>query len=115
MKTKLLNFLIVLFLSLTTFSSCSNEDFIDESINSTVTILQGGEQDDATWFSVVLVDPGAEKVKVIKVIREIIKCNLATAKYFVDNAPKELAVARKDTAEEFKKKLEEVGATVELK
>lgn len=114
MKTKLLNFSILLFLVLVTVSSCSNEDFMDESINPTVTILQGGN-DDAFWFSVVLVDPGAEKVKVIKVIREIIKCNLATAKYFVDNAPKELAVARKDTAEEFKKKLEEVGATVELK
>lgn len=113
MKTKLLNFSILLFLVLATVSSCSNEDFIDESINSTVTILQGGEE--ATWFSVVLVDPGAEKVKVIKVIRDLIKCNLATAKYFVDNAPKELAIARKDTAEEFKRKLEEVGATVELK
>ncbi len=115
MKTKLLNFSILLFLVLATVSSCSNEDFIDESINSTVTILQGGEQDDGTWFSVVLTNPGADKMKVIKVIRDLIKCNLATAKYFVDNAPKEIAIARKDTAEEFKRKLEEVGATVELK
>ena len=67
-------------------------------------------------FDVVLAEVGAEKIKVIKVVREITGLGLGDAKALVDGAPKTLKEAvAKDEAEEMKKKLEEVGAKVELK
>ena len=68
-----------------------------------------------TEFDVVLKDAGANKIKVIKVVREITGLGLAEAKAKVDGAPATLkeAVAKED-AEKFKAQLEEVGATVEL-
>lgn len=67
-------------------------------------------------FDVVLAEVGAEKIKVIKVVREITGLGLAEAKALVDGAPKAVKEgASKDDAEEMKKKLEEVGAKVELK
>ena len=68
-----------------------------------------------TEFDVVLKDAGANKIKVIKVVREITGLGLAESKAAVDGAPKTLkeAVAKED-AEKFKAQLEEVGATVEL-
>lgn len=69
-----------------------------------------------TEFDVVLAAAGAEKIKVIKVVREITGLGLAEAKAIVDGAPKTLKeAASKDEAEEIKAKLTEVGATVELK
>ena len=69
-----------------------------------------------TEFDVVLAEVGAEKIKVIKAVREITGLGLAEAKALVDGAPKTLKEAvSKDDAEEMKKKLEEVGAKVELK
>ena len=69
-----------------------------------------------TEFDVVLADFGAEKIKVIKVVREITGLGLADAKALVESAPKAIKEgASKDEAEELKKKLEEVGAKVELK
>lgn len=69
-----------------------------------------------TEFDVVLAEVGAEKIKVIKAVREITGLGLAEAKALVDGAPKTLKeAASKDDAEEMKKKLEEVGAKVELK
>ena len=69
-----------------------------------------------TEFDVVLADFGAEKIKVIKVVREITGLGLADAKALVESAPKAIKEgASKDDAEELKKKLEEVGAKVELK
>ena len=69
-----------------------------------------------TEFEVVLASVGAEKIKVIKVVREITDLGLAEAKALVDGAPKTLKEGvSKDDAEGFKAKLEEVGATVELK
>ena len=69
-----------------------------------------------TEFDVVLAEGGAEKIKVIKVVREITGLGLAEAKALVDGAPKAVKEAvGKDDAEEMKKKLEEVGAKVELK
>ncbi len=69
-----------------------------------------------TEFEVVLASVGAEKIKVIKVVREITGLGLAEAKALVDGAPKTLKEGvSKDDAEGFKAKLEEVGATVELK
>ena len=67
-------------------------------------------------FDVVLANAGAEKIKVIKAVREITGLGLAEAKAAVDGAPTTLkeAVAKED-AEKFKAQLEEVGATVELK
>ncbi len=67
-------------------------------------------------FDVVLTDAGANKIKVIKVVREITGLGLAEAKAAVDGAPKTLKEAvSKEDAEKFKAQLEEVGASVELK
>ena len=69
-----------------------------------------------TEFDVVLASFGDEKIKVIKAVREITGLGLAEAKAMVEGAPKTLKEAvSKDDAEELKKKLEEVGAKVELK
>ena len=67
-------------------------------------------------FEVVLAEAGAEKIKVIKVVREITGLGLKEAKDLVDGAPKTLKEGvAKEEAEEIKAKLEEVGAKVELK
>ena len=69
-----------------------------------------------TEFDVILANAGAEKIKVIKAVREITGLGLAEAKALVDGAPKTLKEAvAKDEADSIKAKLEEVGATVELK
>ena len=67
-------------------------------------------------FDVILTDAGAQKIQVIKVVRELTSLGLKEAKDLVEGAPKTVkeAVAKKD-AEEMKKKLEAVGASVELK
>ena len=67
-------------------------------------------------FDVELVDAGAAKVKVIKVVREVTGLGLKEAKEVVDGAPKAVKEkVEKAEAEEIKKKLEEAGATVEVK
>ena len=72
--------------------------------------------EEKTEFDVVLAEIGAEKIKVIKAVREITGLGLAEAKAAVEAAPKVLKEGvSKDEAEELKKKLEEVGAKVELK
>ena len=72
--------------------------------------------EEKTEFDVVLAAAGAEKIKVIKVVREITGLGLGEAKALVDGAPKTLKeAASKEEAEEIKNKLTEVGATVELK
>ena len=73
--------------------------------------------EEKTEFDVVLAGfDAAAKIKVIKVVREITGLGLADAKAMVEGAPKTLKEAvSKDEAEELKKKLEEVGAKVELK
>ena len=72
--------------------------------------------EEKTEFDVVLAEVGAEKIKVIKAVREITGLGLAEAKGMVEGAPKTLKEAvSKDEAEELKKKLEEAGAKVELK
>ena len=76
----------------------------------------GAAAEEKTEFDVVLADAGAEKIKVIKVVREITGLGLADAKAAIEAAPKALKEGvSKDEAEELKKKLEEVGAKVELK
>ncbi len=72
--------------------------------------------EEKTEFDVVLAEVGAEKIKVIKVVRELTGLGLKEAKDLVDNAPKPVKEAvGKDEAAEMKKKLEEVGAKIELK
>ena len=67
-------------------------------------------------FDVILAEIGAEKIKVIKVVRELTGLGLKEAKELVDNAPKAVKEgATKAEADEIKAKLEEVGAKVDLK
>ncbi len=76
----------------------------------------GAAAEEKTEFDVVLAAAGAEKIKVIKVVREITGLGLGEAKAVVDGAPKTIKEAvSKEEAEEIKNKLTEVGATVEVK
>ncbi len=76
----------------------------------------GAAAAEKTEFDVVLADAGAEKIKVIKVVREITGLGLKEAKDAVDGAPTTLKEGiSKDDAEKIKAQLEEVGAKVELK
>ncbi len=83
-----------------------------------VAVVAGGAAaaEEKTEFDVVLASAGAEKIKVIKVVREITGLGLKEAKEVVDNAPKALKEGvAKEEAEAIKGKLEEVGASVEVK
>lgn len=73
--------------------------------------------EEKTEFDVVLKDVGAEKIKVIKVVREVCpELGLKEAKAVVDEAPKTLKEnVSKEAAEEIKKKFADVGATIEIK
>lgn len=72
--------------------------------------------EEKTDFDVELTEVGSEKIKVIKVVREVTGLGLKEAKELVDNAPKTLKEqASKEDAEAIKTKLEEVGAKVTLK
>lgn len=72
--------------------------------------------EEKTEFDVVLAEVGANKMAVIKAVKEATGLGLKEAKDLVDNAPKTLKeAASKTDAEEMKKKLEEVGAKIELK
>ena len=76
----------------------------------------GAAEEEKSEFDVELTDVGAEKVKVIKVVREVTGLGLKEAKDVVDGAPKVVKEgASKEEAEDIKKKLEEVGAKVTLK
>ena len=76
----------------------------------------GAAAEEKSEFDVELTDVGAEKVKVIKVVREVTGLGLKEAKDLVDGAPKVVKeAAAKEEAEDIKKKLEEVGAKVTLK
>ena len=72
--------------------------------------------EEKTEFDVILAEVGAEKIKVVKAVKDITGLGLAEAKALVDGAPKALKEAvSKDDAEAIKAKLEEVGAKVEIK
>ena len=75
------------------------------------------EVEEKTEFDVILKEAGAQKLKVIKVVREVKPgLGLKEAKELVDGAPSTLGEAlSKEAAEELKKKLEEVGAVIEIK
>jgi large subunit ribosomal protein L7/L12 len=69
-----------------------------------------------TEFDVILSEIGAEKIKVIKAVREVTSLGLTEAKAFVESAPKAIKTGiTKDEAESIKKKVEEAGAKVEIK
>ena len=76
----------------------------------------GAAEEEKTEFDVVLTGFGDQKIKVIKAVREITNLGLAEAKAKVEGVPCAIKEqVSKDEAEELKKKLEEVGASVELK
>ena len=76
----------------------------------------GAAVEEKTEFSAVLTVAGANKIPVIKVVREITGLGLKEAKDLVEGAPKPVKEGlTKDAAEDIKKKLAEVGATVEIK
>ncbi|PSF08146.1 50S ribosomal protein L7/L12 [Marinobacter fuscus] len=75
-----------------------------------------GAAEEQTEFDVVLTGAGEKKVNVIKAVRELTGLGLKEAKEMVDGAPSTIKeAASKEEAEEAKKKLEEAGASVELK
>ncbi|ACA58775.1 50S ribosomal protein L7/L12 [Candidatus Desulforudis audaxviator] len=74
------------------------------------------EEEEQTEFDVILKNVGNEKIKVIKVVREITGLGLKEAKELVDGAPNPVKEkVNKEEAETIKKKLEEVGAGIEIK
>lgn len=74
------------------------------------------EAEEKTEFDVILTAVGANKINVIKVVREVTNLGLKESKDLVDNAPKTVKEGvSKQEAEEIKKKFEAVGATVEVK
>ncbi len=76
----------------------------------------GEEVEEQTEFDVVLTAAGQKKIGVIKVVRELTGLSLKDAKDLVDNAPKPVKEGvSKEEAESVKEKLEEAGASVELK
>ncbi|MBR6549449.1 MAG: 50S ribosomal protein L7/L12 [Clostridia bacterium] len=97
------------------------EEEFGVSAAAPVAVVAGGAApaaaaEEKTEFDVILAEVGAEKIKVIKVVREITGLGLGEAKALVDGAPKTLKeAASKEDADAIKAKLEEVGAKVELK
>lgn len=82
--------------------------------------VAGGETaaagEEKTEFDVILASVGAEKMKVVKAVKDLSGLGLKEAKEIVDNAPKAIKEGvSKEEAEQMKAKLEEVGATIELK
>ncbi len=78
--------------------------------------VAGGAAEEKSEFDVVLTNAGANKIKVIKVVREITGLGLKEAKEIVDGAPKTIKEGvAKEEAEDMKAKLAEVGAEIELK
>ncbi len=97
------------------------EEEFGVSAAAPVAVMAGGAApaaaaEEKSEFDVVLAEVGANKINVIKVVREVTGLGLKEAKDLVDGAPKTIKeAAGKDEAEEIKKKLEEAGAKVELK
>src|SRR6185295_791224 len=81
-----------------------------------VAVAAAAPVEEQTEFDVILTGAGASKIQVIKVVREITSLGLKEAKDLVEGAPKPIREgASKEQAAEIKKKLEEAGATVEVK
>ena len=98
--------------------ACEEEFGVSAAAGVVVAAAGAGEAaaEEKTEFDVELTEVGANKVKVIKVVREVTGLGLKEAKDVVDGAPKVVKEgASKEEAEDIKKKLEEVGAKVTLK
>ena len=97
--------------------ACEEEFGVSAAAGVVAVASNAGEAaEEKDEFDVELTEIGAEKVKVIKVVREATGLGLKEAKEVVDNAPKMVKTGvSKAEAEELKKKLEEVGAKVTLK
>ena len=97
------------------------EEKFGVSAAAPVAVAGGGaggaeEEEEQTEFDVFLADIGAKKINVIKAVRELTGLGLKDAKAVVDEAPGNVKEAvSKEEADEMKEKLEEAGATVELK
>ena len=99
------------------------EEKFGVSAAAPVAVVAGGAgaaaaaEEEKTEFDVVLADAGTEKIKVIKVVREVVSgLGLKEAKEIVESAPKTLKEAvSKEEAEQIKAKFAEVGAKVEIK
>ena len=99
------------------------EEKFGVSAAAPVSVVAGGAgaaaaaEEEKTEFDVVLADAGTEKIKVIKVVREVVSgLGLKEAKEIVESAPKTLEEAvSKEEAEQIKAKFAEVGAKVEIK
>ena len=78
--------------------------------------VAGPAAEEKTEFDIILANAGAQKIKVVKAVKDITGLGLAEAKALVDGAPKAIKEGvSKDEAEELKAKLEEVGAEIEIK
>ena len=98
-------------------TACEEEFGVSAAAGVMVAAAPGGAaEEEKTEFDVELTEAGAQKIKVIKVVREITGLGLKEAKELVESAPKVLKeAASKEDAENLKKQLEEVGAKVTLK
>ena len=96
--------------------ACEEEFGVSAAAPVAVAAEGGAAEEEQTSFTVVLSEIGAQKIKVIKVVREITGLGLKEAKALVDEAPSNVKEdIDKDEAEQIKAKLEEAGATVEFK
>ena len=98
--------------------ACEEEFGISAAAGDVVAAGAGAGEaaEEKTEFDVELTEVGGQKVKVIKVVREITGLGLKEAKAVVDGAPKAIKEAvSKEEAEDIKKQLEEVGAKVTVK
>ena len=112
--------------SLTVLEAAELKDKMEEKFGVTaaapVAVAAGGgaapgaAEEEQTEFDVILAGIGDKKIQVIKAVREVTSLGLKEAKELVDNAPKPVKEGvSKEEAESIKAKLEEQGATVELK
>ncbi len=96
--------------------ACEEEFGVSASAPAAAAGAAAPEAEEKSEFDVVLLEAGPNKIKVIKVVREITGLGLKEAKGIVDGAPKTVKEAvAKDEAEALKVKIEETGAKVELK
>mgnify|MGYP003316689853 CR=1 FL=1 len=97
-------------------TACEEEFGVSAAAGVMVAAAPAAEVEEKTEFDVELTEAGDQKIKVIKVVREITGLGLKEAKDLVDGAPKAVKTGvSKDDAEATKAKLEEAGAKVELK
>ena len=96
--------------------ACEEEFGVSAAAPVAVAAAAGPAAEEKDSFDVILLEAGAEKIKVIKVVRELTGLGLKEAKELVDGAPKAVKEgAAKEEANQIKAQLEEVGAKVELK